>query len=264
MESFNNPIIKKVQEENIPYKDANASKIRRVVREAAKENGVKILGTGFTESIVFEAEDPNKVIALRHRPNLLFEKVSGYNKPETFTKTQFYMHQILHTLFPDSFPKIHSAFINPGDETHGAVSGTVREKVIKGKQPKLPIYNLNRTVYDEYADADFDYEDEPTEDEKLVDIENKKFRNLIETLERLGIHVILDPHGKNNFVFDENRSLKYLDTTDTCSISRNASKKVLEYMQQESYSPAQIHTVQNALTRIKELRKEDGKKENKS
>lgn len=259
MESFNNPIIKKVQEKNIPYKDANASKIRRVVREAAKEQGVKVLGTGIVESIVFEAEDPNKVIALRHSPNLLLKKESGYNKPETLTKKKFYIHKILSILFPDSFPKIHSAFIHDGDEIHGVISGTVREKVLKGRQPKVPSYNSRRIFYDEYSESD--YQPEPTADENLINNQNEKFQNILKTLETVGIHIGLDTHGYNNFIFDKNKSLKYLDMVDNlASISSNANEKLLEYMKDAHYPQNEIQTVQNAITRIVELEKEDKEK----
>lgn len=243
LEAFNDPLIRKVQEKNIPQEKNRA--FRGEVRKTAKDLKRRILGVG-EESIVIESNSENKVVALRHDIERITNPFFTEGiKSENFTKRQYYLQKVLNILFPDTFPKMYGSFIRPKEDGKAAISGTIREFIKKGRG--------KQHTPDKKIDGFFPglmHEQEIEIDPVLA-----KFRKNRELLEELGINVRFDLFNEKNFITKEDDSHYFVDVVQFDSLTPDAALKIEQYMRQNNFPESKIEQAKNAVSRIRELSK---------
>ena len=252
LEAFNDPLIRKVQEKNIPYSEKNASKIRNEVRKAARVLERKVFPHG-AESIVVEAENGDMVIAIRHSPEYISRNEEN---PTAYIKKQYYLHRILNTLYKDSFPRIYGSFIKEGEEgSLGTISGTIREKIIpreEGKKEKNspPIAPFFLEMIGDYKQISEEESKEEVARIKANQEQIQKFIDIESTLEELGIRISLDTFDSSNFITDKNGNRFYVDMIRPRTIKPEAREKIKAYMTERGFNESDIRSVENALLRL--------------
>lgn len=213
---------------NEPKKESSLQEKTRAKADLMRrlqEAGRPVLGSGRESMVEVHPQDDTKVAAHRmeHR-----------GQESTYMRKIFYSHRILHTLFPEHFPRIHAAF----EHTDQDKGGTIRERVHVEKEGYGAIGRL---------------------------VSPKSFRHVMQELRAIGIADIT--LGEERMGFDEGSSKnfgrgkdgyeKYLDTN--FNINHDLLQKrneLLRYMQEHTYSEEDVQQVRNALDRLEALDKE--------
>lgn len=232
---------------NITKKDLDYSTILSGVRSSSE---VIYVGNG-SDSIVVTLPDKKEVVVAYTFENSFPDK-GGFWTPEK-AKRMFYINQILTTLFPNNFPKLHFVIgrprrnfirrffeqVNPFKRPE--LFGSIRERVIgsggvkRGAEyPFSRVLTLLSTMGISKPEVFFD------DKEYVRDI---KHANIITTEE--GKEYYVDVIDKSRFGDPRHFDQELIDK----------EKQILDYMRASYYTEHEVNHVKKIIKRLGELRK---------
>ncbi|HTE48847.1 MAG TPA: hypothetical protein VK675_03010 [Candidatus Paceibacterota bacterium] len=163
------------------------------------------------------SEGPEKIVAVNYRDM----------SPER-AKEIFYLQRVFSTLFPHNFPHFYVSSGKNSKSTNENVSGTVRQKI---KGPIL--VNLKKGIKPEST---------------FYPLEKVK-----DACQKLGIQIKMDLIGNNNFILGADGGEYYVDTLDDFNVKQWSIVKIIKYMKNNNFTPADIRIVQMSIERLKTL-----------
>lgn len=199
----------------------------------------KILGDGAESSVFVTAKDSKKVAAFEHERKL---------SPSSALRAKriFYLQKILHTLFPQNFPKIHDAFGKHPDENVENNTGTIRERILMDGEcddNPLPHILMRKRCDPKHR------------------IECLSASKSIERLlEPIGMQHVIDYGSNLNFISNSD-GMYYVDLPMNVESNKSLQihpEKIAIFMEKNNYSDQDKRTVQQSIARLKEVLKEYG------
>ncbi len=171
-----------------------------------KKYGLQYVDDGAARIVVSPSKQSKVVFASDFITETTWNRVQGL----------YYAHRILHTLFPNNFPIIHTSF----NSKKYNISGTVRQKI-------RPQFFHKKAKY--------------------------PFEAVEEITTALGLPISFDHASWRNFMVGRNGGEYYLDTVclyHNSSTYRWDMRKIIAWMHQNEYSQSDCRIVEKSIKRL--------------
>lgn len=175
----------------------------------------QFVGSGSYSIVIVDPVDKERVIAFKYRNGGLESRLELLEK--------YHMHNVLHILFPEHFPKIYTA---------SQKTGQMRKERVFPNEDQMKLHHALRIG--EY---------------QLL------YRQIeADVYLKSGIHICLDDYENGNLIYDTQGNLKYIDLIDNSIDQFNYDMdKILNYFEKVNGSASDRKLLVRSLRRIREL-----------